>query len=434
MAPDRAAASHVAHALGAAGMSAAATVDGRRGWERRATKALERGAIPVLLLIPARNLGRAQLDLVERATAAGGVALAWTGGDAPGTDPDDQLTARLLEQRGALTDSRLGVLVEAARIVGSRGAGGIAGIRTRGGKGALAARVEASLRREGLEPYRGRARSAVVVETDAAGRVSLRTGPRAQLPVTDLEASAGALALLVRSRPMTRDRTERQPDPDRELIDLIAQPPARLLSETTSKRLLGAYGIDSGVERLCGSPTEAARFWSEVGSRVVLKLVRPELEGKAASGAIVAGVTGAAGVRRAFHSLRSLSDDLGPPEPLGVLVARQLDGGVRIWIRLERHARFGNLVIGGSGDAPAAHPCLALTAPVTAGAALAALERAPIEGRPEQLNALARGMASFGRMAHDLGDRISRAEIHPLVAPDDGTRALALDALIAISG
>jgi hypothetical protein len=252
--------------------------------------------------------------------------------------------------------------------------------------------------------------------------------------VTDLEAAAGALALLSRSRSVAAERTEQQPEPDRELIDLIARPPARLLSETTSKRLLSAFGISSGQERLCGSPTEAARFWSEVGARVVLKLVRPELEGKAASGAVATGISGAAGVRRAFHSLRSMSADLGPPEPLGVLVAQQVDGGARIWIRLERHPRFGDLVVGGPGDAPTPHPWLALTAPLTEPAALVALERARIAGSPEQLSALARGLVSFGRLAHDLKERISRAEIHPLVAPDEGKRALALDALIAIAG
>jgi hypothetical protein len=114
-------------------------------------------------------------------------------------------------------------------------------------------------------------------------------------------------------------------------------------------------------------------------------------------------------------------------------VATQIDRGARLWLQLADHRRFGRLLIGGPGDHPSSQPSFALTVPIAANAVRAALLRAGIDAPDRTLAALAAAIARFGWMAHDLGDRISRAEIHPLVGTADQDRALALDALIGIA-
>jgi hypothetical protein len=325
------------------------------------------------------------------------------------------------------------VIVEAARIAGRIGPAVPERIRVSRSSDALTARIAASLALEGVTPPRGRSKRDAIVTAGSDGCISLAWGTRKRIDLSDIHTAAGALALIARSLPPT-DLALGSPEhtPDSEVIDLIVRPPARMLSETTSKRLLAAYGIAAGPERLCSSPTEAARFWQEIGRPVVLKLVRPELEHKHAGGAVIKEVTGAAGVRRAYHALGSTADSLGPPKPLGVLVAEQLDGGARIWLRTTTHRRYGTLVVGGLGDSPTTQPSLAMTAPVSANAAYAALTRAGVDATHGSRLALV--VSRFGTMVDDLGDRIDRAEIHPLVALDGHAQALALDALVEISG
>lgn len=420
--------------LKAAGLSSPQAFAGGRAWFRDAERAVERAAEPVLLLVPSSTMGRPQLDLVERVDARSGVTLAWvTATLEAGSVGDERITERLLEQRGALTDPRLRVLVEVARVVSACGLDGVAGVHLGRRGGALGTRLDAALRNQGVRPSRGRGRRLATVTVDEQGTIAVAAGVGARVRLSDAETAASALALLTKHRSAPRSGPPTLAEPDREVVDLIARPPARLLSETASKRLLAAYGIDSGPERLCDSPTDAARFWAETGGPVVLKLVRPGLESKEAIDAVVPHVDGAAAVRRAYHTLQNLAAALGPPDPLGVLVAARIDHGARIWVGSSEHPRFGRLVIGGPGDRPAAQPAIALSPPIDPCAAETALASAGLEAAPEAIAALAVALVRFGHMVRELDRRVARAEIHPLVVPEGADRALALDALIAIA-
>jgi hypothetical protein len=435
IAPDRPTASHVVEVLRAFGLEPSAVFAGERAWAGRALEAVDRSRRPVLLLTPALKLGRAQLDLVDRVSRSDGVALVWAA--APPTAAgarEDRVTEHLLVQRGALTDSRLRVLAEAARVLCFRRADRLTGVHLSRQSSALGARLKAALAQAGVRPVRRRGKGAGSISLDKSGMLTLGIGTGPRLVLSDVDTAARALALVTNRRPAASQISGSSAEPDLEVVDLIARPPARLLSETTSKRLLAAFGIEAGPEHLCGSATEAARSWAEIGGPVVLKLVRPELESKADHQAVISGVDGAAAVRRAYHGLRSVAQSLGPPEPLGVLVAAQISRGARVWVKLEDHPKFGRLVVGGTGDRPSAQPSIALTAPIAAAAARAALERAGVVAAPEAVKGLAEGLAAFGRMVRDLADRVTRAEVHPLVVPEGGDRAVALDALIGIAG
>jgi len=435
VAADRPTASHVVAVLEEHGLARVSVFDGKKGWAARARRAIGDRGEPLLVLAPSSKLGREQLELAEAMAARGGSILVWASPVPPDADAD-RVVERLLEQRGAITDSRLRVLAEAARVLSRCSGARFDRVRLGGRRTDLAARTAAALASAGVrgagKPGKGIA--TLAIDDDGAVMLQLGSSRGSRLRLSDAETAASALALLATAEAATSLAADERVEPDQEVVELIARPPARLLSETASKRLLGAYGIESGPELLCGSATEAARFWSEIGGPVVLKLVRPELESKTAQDAVITGVSSSSRVRRAYHDLRKLADELAPPLPLGVLVAAQIDGGARFWIALEDHPVFGRLVVGGAGDRPDSRPCFALTVPAAPDAVVAALDRAGVEVGPSAKAALATAVARFGWMAHDLGDRITRAEIHPLVAHDDGDIALALDALIGIAG
>jgi hypothetical protein len=344
----------------------------------------------------------------------------------------DWVLERLWRQRGALLFAEAGTMFEAIRVQTFLGAGGaIPRVRIGRTKAALSTRLSALAARLDVVARAADDSFAPRLDIAADGAASLSHGRR-RLALPDPERTLRALGALGSRRLAAAPPAEPAIAIDRAIVDLIVKPPHRILSEVASKRLLEAYGIALPQERLCGSPTEAARFAAELGATAVLKLVRPALRDKHRAGAVLLAVSGAANVRRAHNELLRRGRALGPPPPLGVLVCREITGGARVWLARELHPELGPLVIGGPGDRPGT-PELAVRAPCTIAEARRALEDAVVVavGR-EQLDALAVALARFSRLVADLGTRIGAAEIHPLVALDAGP-AIALDALIAIA-
>jgi len=422
---------HAGAALAAADLDPIVPKPGTRGLGA----AISNADRPLLVVVPSPSLVGERLDVAAREVLSrGGCILIWSDRARDGGVSDDLWIAeRLLVQRGALADARLPVVAEAARVI-SAVAPLEAPIRVVGRAAALASRLSASLRREGAAiaaTGRGAGWSAAVA-TD--GSIEIRAARGARVRLGDVDTAAAAIALVTRPR----ETVDTDDDPsgfDEEVVDLIARPPRRLLSEATSKRLAAAFGLEPGRERLCKSPTEAARFAARLGGPAVLKLVRPALQRKAAAGAVAIGVEGAPSVRSAYHALRSLAPAGELPEPLGVIVAAQIDGGLRMWAVSRDHPRFGRLIEVGPGDEPGERPATVLGSPVSTSEAARALVSGGIaaQGDP-RIPAAAVALARFCGMAHTLGDSIDRAEVHPLVVPDRGGPALALDVLIGVAG
>ena len=390
-----------------------------------------------MLLVPSDRLPDIQLDLAKQVAATGGVTFAWSqkqrNGDAQG---DDQLMDKLLDQRGAIVSSNLTALIQALRITEFLGKLDPFNVRLKGRKSALKSHLSCALAHADLAPMKQRFQNDLVLEIGRDGKIEIESQDGRRLTLGAPDVISTALSLLCRARSATVSGTNPQFDfgeIDSEIVDLIARPPKRLLSETTSKRLASAFGIHSGPERLCTSPTEASRFASDLKTPVVLKLVRPYLEGKSNLGAISQKVTGHARVRREYHSLQALGTSLAPPAALGILVAAHVDGGSRIWLKMAEHPVFGRLVIGGHGDTPSGSPQMVLSLPIIENDAQKALCSMGFDDADEETKKLAHATALFGNMIRHLGEKISRAEIHPLVSRKNA-ETMALDVLIEIDG
>jgi acetyltransferase len=282
----------------------------------------------------------------------------------------------------------------------------------------------------GIVPLAGRgSRKCWSIRVADTGEVTAQAPGRDALEAQDVVRFAMAFRLLA-DQPL--DLTA-LPAPDTAVVEAIVRPPGRLLSETTSKRLLAAFGITPPREQLCESATEAVRFAASLDGPAVLKLVKPALENKRDLGAVRIGVLGPSAVRREVHSLRSLGQKLGRPSALGVLVAQQISGGARIWLSMEDHPIFGRILRVGPGDDPLGTPAFVVSAPVDERQALKALSMVGIGATAEQRK-LGQAIAACSRMADSLGQRIDQLEIHPLVALPGREAAIALDGLVGIGG
>ncbi|MCK9463393.1 MAG: acetate--CoA ligase family protein [Proteobacteria bacterium] len=429
VAPDKPTAAFARRAFSRAGIGAAAFVQGESQAAALTRKIRDAGDRAVIAVLDSRS-PRASLDAIAACGASGGLALCLAEPQGPSTaDRDGWLFGQIWSQRGGLCCPDIGTMIEAIRLHAFLGPSATTSVRTAPSRSAVAARLGALAARLGVLSAARDKSAAPTLEIAASGEVSLcASGSRLALP--DPESSLRALGLLASGA--RKSGAEPSPPVDRDVVDLIVRPPARTLSEVASKRLVEAYGIALPKERLCASPTESTRYAAELGTPAVLKLVRPGTPNKALSGAVRLGVSGAAHVRRAHHELVRRGKALGPPAPLGVLVCPEIGGGARIWIARERHPVLGLLVAGGAGDRPTEPAGFALAAPATIVECRRALAGAGLAAQPAQLDALAEATSRLSRLVGDLGDRIDLAEIHPLVAPEDGP-ALALDALIAVS-
>ncbi len=430
IAPDRATLDYMCEAFDAAAIEYAATEVLRPGLEKRiANRCVE--STSVFILAPGLKNFADQMLITEAAIEAGHFVLIWsTVTDTVKTTAEDAwLLERLLEQLGAVSCSRFSTIVHATKILVALGAIPPNRIRAVGKSSSLKARLVSALTTAGIET--GKTKTDWSFEISGPGTIVLKSGNKS-VGMTDLSSVTDAIALLRDTLLQTINREHRNIDPQKNEIGLIARPPARLLSETTSKRLAACFGLGLPREQLCSSATEAVRFAASIEGPVVAKLVKPALENKAALGAVRVDLHSQAAVRRAVHALHALDDSLGPPLALGVLVAEQLKGGDRIWVRLENLPCFGRVLLIGAGDTIDSPPVAALKTPATIQQAQRAVDQTSLASTTTGTEKLAAAIWRLSAFADQLGDRISRAEFHPLVALPDQEEALCLDALVAI--
>ncbi|MCP4602218.1 MAG: hypothetical protein GY847_17160 [Proteobacteria bacterium] len=433
VAPDNATLHYVNRFLIKAGLKPSSAITAVRGLIKTAKQALEKGAI-TLLLVPSSKLIKDQLSLVRYVNKTGGIAIVWSSGGDVSTKRmrDAWLLERLLEQAGAVTASHLTVLVEVAKIITVLGMPPLGQIRIKGRLNDLTRRFITAQKIAGIATE-NKQKSSWFLELSTNDELFLNSAQNKRVALGDPNVTAEALALLNKRNSTDFEVEGPLIEPSWSELDMIVRPPARLLSETTSKRIATYFGIAHPLEKLCSSATEAARFASSITGPVVLKLSKPAFENKSASGGVRIRVQGASAVRRAVHELESLDAALGPPKALGILVSEFVDGDLRVWVRMRDYTKFGRVLLVGPGDIPSNNPQTALAVPASIKEVQRALVDAGLGHSFCADSKIALAITRFAALTEQLGPRIDRAEIHPLVATEAADEALALDALVAIA-
>ena len=402
-----------------------------KGWAKQVDALVNRQRPGISIVVPSSRFGPDIVPAMSEHLLNTGAAVVWSSGAASSESAPQEawLIEQLLRQQGAFITSDLSILSSLAGLLELSARIPFTGVHVRGRRSSIQERLKAHLSRNGVRMAKGKER--LLLDVDETGNIYCHPDSRKRA-LGDPSAVASAASMLIErwdetstSIVIATSQTER--------LSLILAPPRRLLSETVSKQILTAYGTPIPKERLCKSPSEAARFAATLPGPAVMKLVKPELENKQNKGAVIGNVSGNAAVRRAAQTLEGLGFTLGPPAPLGILVSEQLSTDTSIWLEMLDHPRFGRLVAGGPGLRKETPYAFALSTPATPQASYRALLASKLFKNVTTTIQLSRGISRFTHMVHDLGSRVFRAEIHPLVIDDDAKEPIALDALVEIA-
>ncbi len=214
-------------------------------------------------------------------------------------------------------------------------------------------------------------------------------------------------------------------------------------SEAAAKRILGAAGIPAGPEAACATADEAVAAAERFGYPVVLKILSPDIVHKSDIGGVLLGVRGADAVRAGFAQLLDRAAAALPEARLeGVLVAKQLRGGVECILGAYHDPVFGPVALFGLGGVfvevlrdVVLHRC-----PFGVDVAermIRSIRAAPVllgaRGRPPaDIAALALMLSRLSVFAHQSGPRLRSIDLNPVFAMPEHEGAYAADAVVEV--
>ncbi len=229
------------------------------------------------------------------------------------------------------------------------------------------------------------------------------------------------------------------PPPVVPTVDLPPDSP----SEATAKRILAQAGIPAAPEAACATPDTAVEAGEHMGYPVVLKVLSPDIIHKSEIGGVILDVHGADAVRAGFATLLDRAAAAMPAARIeGVLVAKQLRGGVECILGIQRDPVFGPVAMVGLGGIfvevlrdVALHRCP--FGPDVAERMIRSLRAAPVllgtRGRPPaDIAALSVMLSRLSVFAHQAGPRLRSVDLNPVFAMPDGEGAYAADAVIEL--
>src|SRR3984957_1502864 len=219
--------------------------------------------------------------------------------------------------------------------------------------------------------------------------------------------------------------------------------PAKNPTEAEAKRLLNAAGIASAPEAECATADEAVAAAERFGYPVVMKILSPDIVHKSEIGGVLLDVIDANAVREGFALLLDRAKTAAPAAKLdGVLVAKQLKGGVECILGIHRDPVFGPMAMFGLGGIfvevlkdVVFRRCP--FGPDTAEAMIRSIKGAPLllgaRGRKKaDVKALAEMLSRLSAFAVAAGDRLQSIDLNPVFAMPEGEGAFAVDAVIEI--
>ena len=219
--------------------------------------------------------------------------------------------------------------------------------------------------------------------------------------------------------------------------------PATSPDEAEAKALLAEAGIGAAPEQAVQSAEEAVAAAERFGYPVVMKILSPDILHKSDIGAVKLNIRDADGVRAAHADILAAAAIHAPEARVsGVLVARQLSGGVECLMGINRDPTFGPVAVFGLGgifvellNDVALRACP--FGPETAREMILSIRSAAIlqgarGSAPADIDALAEMLSRLSRFAVGAGERLVSIDLNPVLAMPEGQGAYALDAVIEL--
>ena len=214
-------------------------------------------------------------------------------------------------------------------------------------------------------------------------------------------------------------------------------------NEAGAQRLLGDAGIPAAPQEAVENVGAAIAAAERIGYPVVMKILSPDILHKSDIGAVRLNLGNADAVREAYIAIEQAVEEKAPAARIeGVLVAKQLSGGIECLMGVSRDPTFGPVAVFGLGgifveilNDFAMKPCP--FGNETAREMILSIRGAGIldgaRGQvPADIDALARMLSNLSRFAAGAGERLVSIDINPVIAMPEGEGAFALDAVIEV--
>lgn len=220
--------------------------------------------------------------------------------------------------------------------------------------------------------------------------------------------------------------------------------PSRIPNEAEAKRMLAQAGIAVVPERASTTAADAVSAAETLGFPVVLKILSPDILHKSEIGGVLLNVVSAGAVRDGFATLIERAKQAAPEARIeGVLVAKQLSGGVECILGIQRDPVFGPIAMFGLGGifVEVMKDVVLRRCPFGADVAeemIRSIKGAPLllgaRGKPPvDIKALAAMLSRLSVYAHQSGPRLLSIDLNPVFALPAGQGAFAADAVIELA-
>jgi acyl-CoA synthetase (NDP forming) len=215
------------------------------------------------------------------------------------------------------------------------------------------------------------------------------------------------------------------------------------LSESESKRLIGAWGVPAAREIHAQTHDAAIEAARRIGYPVALKVDSPDIPHKTEAGVVKLGLTSDDDVRASFEEIVANAARHAPHASIkAVSVQEMVAGGVEVLVGIKYDAQLGPMLVFGSGgvmvevfgDVASRH------CPVSRGVALQMIAETKgskllrgFRGKPAaDIDALADTLVRMSHMAVQLEGEIAELEVNPLMVLAAGHGVKAVDALVLL--
>ncbi|MBV8868936.1 MAG: acetate--CoA ligase family protein, partial [Acetobacteraceae bacterium] len=200
----------------------------------------------------------------------------------------------------------------------------------------------------------------------------------------------------------------------------------------------------SAPEVACATAEAAVAAAERFGFPVVMKILSPDILHKSEIGGVLLDVADAAVVRDGFATLLARAKTAAPSARIeGVLVAKQLRGGVECILGIHRDPVFGPIAMFGLGGifVEILRDVVFRRCPFGVAEAermIRSIKGAPLlmgarERKPADVRALAEMLARLSAFAHQAGERLASVDLNPVFAMPEGEGAFAADAVVEVA-
>ncbi len=272
----------------------------------------------------------------------------------------------------------------------------------------------------------------------AVGKLLTERGVPAYAAAESITAACSAMRHASEFKPLLSDAAKHEV---KSLHDL----PSGSLNEAQAKQLFTKFGVPCAAERTVHTPEQAEAAATELGGRVVLKILSSEITHKSDVGGVAVGVNPETMAARIASMTAEVKSNTGKL-PEGFLVQEMVTGGTELILGMHRDS-LGTAILLGMGGVTAelfkdtTMRLLPAKGGLTREEALSMakdLKTWPLldgfRGRPKaDVDALVDAVVAFSQMAAQLGERLIEAEINPVFVLPKGKGVKAADGVVVLA-